>query len=190
VKGRKPREPLLERSSQAIEVRRQQVGLPVVPRCTSHGPRRSRRLVHAEQDTAPLLAHVHFAIEVHDDRQLLGGVRELREVLGDQVVMLHRHKRQLDADHATDLASPESTSVDDVFSLDRALVSRYIPTATPGRREREHASVAVNFRAVQPCCFCECVRRARRVEVALHWVIDRAEHIARVHNRTKFADFG
>src|SRR5580698_6056128 len=133
---------------------------------------------------------MYISIEVHDDRQLLGGVRELREVLGDQVVVLHRHKRQLDADHATNLASPESTCVDDVFSLDRALVSRYIPAATTGRREREYASVAVDFRAVLPCCLCECVRRARRVEVALHWVIDRAEHIASVHNRTKFANLG
>ena len=190
VKGRKAGEPLLERPRQAIEVRRQQIGLPVVPRGTAHGPWRSGRLVHTEQDTAPLLAHVHLAIEVHDDRQLLGGVRELREVLGDQVVVLHRHQRQLDADHATDLASPESTGVDDVFGLDRALVGRYIPAATPGRREREHASVAVDFRAVQPCCLCECVRCARWVEVALHRVIDRAEHIASIHNRTKFADLG
>ena len=77
-----------------------------------------------------------------------------------------------------------------MFRLDGALVGRDFPAAASGWREREDACVAIDFRAVEPCSLGERVRRTRRVEVALHGFVDRAEHVARVHDGTQIADLG
>ena len=62
-----------------------------------------------------LLAHVDLALEVDDMQHLPGGGDDLGNLLGDEVLMLHREHRQFEADHAADLARPQAAGIDDVL---------------------------------------------------------------------------
>jgi hypothetical protein len=53
-----------------------------------------------------LLLQIGEALEVGDGGDLAVHRHDLRHVLGDQVVVLHRRDRQVDAHHAADLARP------------------------------------------------------------------------------------
>ena len=74
----------------------------------------------------PLLAGIDLAGEVDDVDDLLAGrfvdLDDLRHVLGQDVVVLHGEHRQLQPDHAADLARPEPAGIDDVLGVDRALL--------------------------------------------------------------------
>ena len=43
---------------------------------------------------------------------------DLRHVVGDEIHMLHGEHRQLDADHAADLARPKSAGIDHMLGVD------------------------------------------------------------------------
>ena len=89
-----------------VEVRREQL-VPEVPRSRLRGPGDAVRLVGAEQQPVALLAHVDLAREVHRVESPRRTV-ELGHRLGDEVHVLHRQHRQLDAAHAADLARPQA----------------------------------------------------------------------------------
>ena len=92
------------------------------------------RLVGTDEGAAALLAHVDLAGVVGgvDDLALAPG--ELRNVLGDQVVMLHGQHRQLDAHHVPDLARPQPAAVHHVLGMHGALVGHDIPGAIAALR--------------------------------------------------------
>ena len=60
----------------------------------------------------------------------------------------------------------------------------------PVGAEREDAGVTIDFRPVEPGRLGEGVRRTRRIEMALHGLVDRSEHAARVHDGAEIADLG
>ena len=59
---------------------------------------------------------------------------QLRQCLGQQIMVLHGQHRQLDADHPADLARPEPAAVDHVLGVHRALVGHDIPAAVAALR--------------------------------------------------------
>ena len=52
---------------------------------------------------------------------------QLRQVFGDQILMLHRQYRQLDADHTAHLARPQATGIDHMLGMDIALIGDDVP---------------------------------------------------------------
>ena len=44
-------------------------------------------------------------------------------------MVLHGEHRQLEPDHAADLARPEAAGIDDVLGVDRALLGHHVPRA-------------------------------------------------------------
>ena len=64
---------------------------------------------------AAFLAHVDLAVEIDDVQHLLGRRDDLGNVLGDEVLMLHRQHRQFEPGHAADFARPQAAGIDDVL---------------------------------------------------------------------------
>src|SRR5262249_11300998 len=102
---RKVLEADLEAGRDALQVIRQKT-LREVPRRRLRRPRHAGALVGAEQHPAALLARVDLALEV-DAMQLFLLSLERRDVLGDEVLVLHGQNWQLQPYHASDLARPE-----------------------------------------------------------------------------------
>ena len=116
---------------QPLEVLRQQLHGEVLRRLQRR-PDDAVRLVGADERAAALLAQVDLARVVGGVDDLLGAALKLRQVLGDEVVVLHGEHRQLDADHLPDLAGPQSGAVHDVLGVHRALVGDAHPRSRRG----------------------------------------------------------
>ena len=108
----------LEARRDALEVVRQQL-VAEIPGRLALRPGHAGALVGAEQHAAAaLLAHVDLALEVDDVQHLLRRqAGDLRHVLGDEVLVLHGEHRQLEPDHAADLARPQPAGIDDVLGV-------------------------------------------------------------------------
>ena len=122
----------------------------------SHGVSRSLQgcaglLVGADQHAAALLAHVDLALEVDDVELVDLGIDDAGNVLGDEVMVLHREDRQFEPDHAADLARPEAAAVDDVLGEDVALLGDDVPGAVRARLEIDDAVEAVDLGAARGC---------------------------------------
>ena len=90
-------------------------------------------LVDAEHHALAFLAQITFGTKVDDVADFFSGrlveLHHLGDVIGDQIHVLHGQHRQLDADHAADLACPQTTGIYDVLALDHALVGDDAPGA-------------------------------------------------------------
>ncbi len=122
----------LQRRRDAVEVGRQQL-VAEIPGRVDRRPRLAGLLIGAEQDAVALLARVDLALEVeHADHLAAGRLVEgldLRHRLGQEIHVLHGEHRQLDADHAADLARPQAAAIDDMLGLHRALLGDDVPGA-------------------------------------------------------------
>jgi hypothetical protein len=67
---------------------------------------------------------------------------------GDQILVLHREDRQLDADHPSDFARPQAAGVDDMLRVDVALVGDHVPRAVGALRQRLHVREAIDLGAL------------------------------------------
>ena len=188
VQGREAPESLFEGARQALEVRRQQFVVAVLPGRAGDRPRRARRLVDPQQDPLALLAHVELSVEIDDAGDLPVEPGEFRQVLGDQVVVLHRDQRQVDADEMAALASPQAASIHDMLGLDGPLVRHDEPGAASRARQLDHPGVAVDLGATLAGRPGIGVRGARRIQMPFHRIEDRPIDAARVHDRAALAD--
>ncbi len=72
---------------------------------------------------------------------------DLGDRLGHQVLVLQRYERQVEPDHAADLARPVAGGVDHDLAADRAVPGRDPPFAGRGALDRPHRIVAVDHSA-------------------------------------------
>ena len=131
----------LEVRRQPLEVLGQQLHREVVGRLHRR-PDRAVGLVRTDEHATTLLAQVDLAGVVGGVHDLLLPACELRDILGQQIVVLHRQHRQLDADHVADLACPQTRAVHHVLGVHRALVGHDVPGAVAALPERQHAGEA------------------------------------------------
>ena len=98
-------------------------------------------LVDAEQHAVALALQVREPLEVGDRDHLAGDRRDLGDLVGDQIVMRHRHQRVIDTDHGADPPGPQPRRVHDVLGRDVSLLGLHPPLAVGQRRERQDAVV-------------------------------------------------
>ncbi len=177
---RKMPEADLEVRCEPLEVLGQQLHGEVLGRLQRR-PHVPSGLIGADQDPAALLAHIDLARVVGGVDELPVAALELRNVLGDEVVMLHGEHRQLDADHVSDLARPEARTVDDMLGVDRALVGHDVPATVMTRREREHAREPLGGGSELARRLHIGVRRAGRIAVAAVRAPQRADEMTRIN---------
>ena len=143
---REVREGDLEAGRDAVEVRRQQL-VAEVGRRGARRPGPAGLLIGAEHEALAFLSGIDLALEVDRVGQLLGPRDHLGQVLGHQVVMLHREHRQLQPDQAADLARPQPGGVDHDLGLDVAVGRDHQPAAVRLRVELDHGREAVDLGA-------------------------------------------
>jgi hypothetical protein len=101
----------LERGRDPVDIGLQQL-VAELPRRLDLRPGLAGLLVGAHQHALALLAQVELAVEIHGVQHLLAGalveLGHLGHVLGQQIHVLHRQHRQLEADHPPHLARPEA----------------------------------------------------------------------------------
>ena len=68
-------------------------------------------LVGTDEHAPALLAHVELAAEVDDVQHLLAGIHDLGDLVGDDVLVLHRREGVDDAGHQPDLARPRPAAL-------------------------------------------------------------------------------
>jgi hypothetical protein len=127
---RDPLEAQFEPVGDAVEVGRQQLVAEVHGRA-GHLPGRRARLVGPQQHALAFLPEVHVALVVDAGGQthVRPPLDDLRDRLGDQVVVLHGLHGQLQAGHVPDLAGPEAAGVDHHLGVDRAGLGHHVPGA-------------------------------------------------------------
>src|SRR5579862_4279044 len=169
----------LETRGDPLEVVRQQA-LREVPRRLERRPRYTGPLIGAEQHPAALLTGVDLAFEV-DNVQLLLLSFELREVFGDEVLVLHRQHGQLQPHHTTDFAGPEPACVHDVLGVHVARFRDHVPGAIAARFEVDDARLTHDLGAPDLRGLGVRLRHAVRIDVSLDGIEQRADEVALVH---------
>ncbi len=109
-----------------VEIIRQQF-VAEIPGRTVHGPGTAGLLVEPDAQPASLLPQVTLACGVHDMRVLFGAVADFRDLVGDDVLVLHRVERQVAAGHGRHFARPKPRRIDKMLRNDGALVGHNLP---------------------------------------------------------------
>ena len=163
----------LEAGRDPVEVGRQELMAEVAWR-RARRPRHARLLVGADEQALAFLAGVDLGLEVDRVRQLLLALRDLGQIVGDQVVVLHREHRQLQPDQAADLARPEPGRVDHDLGRDAAGRRDHEPAAALLRAQLGHRREAVDLGAGLARRLGVGLGHARGVDVALVGIEQRA----------------
>ena len=148
-----------------------------VGRNTVEPPRLAVTLVAAHDQPARLGPEVDEQRRVSHRRHLEREPRRLR----DEVLVRHRHDRDVDARESADLLRVHATGVDDDLGLDRAAVgldARHAPALDGDARD---AGAGRDLCAAAPRPFGERERELARVDVAVGGQERRAEDAVRDH---------
>ena len=130
--------------------------------------------IDAEQRTFAERLQVGEALEVGDRHELAAERGEHRYVVGDEVMVRHRHHRKVEADHSPDTPRPKTRCVHDMLGDDGALLGDDIPLAVGALPEIKNPVTQHEIRAAAPRGDGERVRRAMRIDIAFVRVIEAA----------------
>ena len=158
-------------------------------------PHRGRLpLVRAEDVAVALLAQVVRRVGVAQERQLVGERGELGDLLGDEVLVRHRHDRQVAAEERHDLAGAVAGGVDHDLALGAGLGVRGArgddPSAVGALLETDHALGAADARAHRAGAARHRLRHLRGVDVAIERVPQRALEVVGAQQRVALEEPG
>ena len=153
-----------------------------------HRPQLAALLVHADDEPAALLAQIALPGGIHAVGQLGVALVDLGEIVGDEVLVLHRVARQIDARHFAHLPRPQAGGVDDVLGVHRALHGRHIPGSVGPRAKLVHGVAEHDLRALHARALRVRLGGARRVEVAVERIVERPEQSLRIRDRRESGD--
>ena len=146
-----------------LEVRRQKLAVEALGNPIQR-PGERVALERPDDQATALLARVERVVRIAEDRQLDRARLDLWHRVGQQIMVLHRDDRQLDAGEPSHLAGPLARGDDDVLGPNVALGRRHSP-ATALADELRHSGVTQNGGAAIDGPFRERVRQARRIDV-------------------------
>ncbi len=159
-----------------------------VPRRAIDSPRSTRLFIKADTQTTPFLAQIALARRVHHMRVLATHLVDFRNIIGDNILMLHRVQWQINPSHFSHFARPKTACVDHMLCMDRAFISHNIPRAIGTLVGLDHLCMRLNRSATHARGFGVRMSRARRVEMPIKWVIKRAENAISIRHRRDFFD--
>ena len=177
----------LELGQDALDIGRQEVHT-VIPRRAFRAPVPGVAFIDAEQRTFAERLQVGEALEVGDGHELAAERGEHRHIVGDEVVVRHRHHRQFDAGHAPDAPRPKAGCVHDMLGDDAALLGDHIPLAVGSLLQIEHAISQDEIGAAAPRSDGEGMRRAVRIDIAFVRIVETAFEPRRIDERAHLAD--
>ena len=109
-------------------------------------------------------------------------------LLSYDVLMLNRDYRNVESYHRTGLASEIPRTGDDVFAGDVALICRDQPLARSQLGDRRYSGVAIDCGPPLPCAFGQCLGQVGWLNIAILWMLDRADHAIGVAQRPNLLD--
>ena len=131
----------------------------------------------------PLLAEIALAGRVHAVRKLGVALVDLGEVVGDEVLMLHRVARQVDAGHLAHFARPQPRRVDDVLGVHGALRGHHVPASVGARVELADRIAQHDLRPLHARPPGVRLGGAGGVEVTVERIVERPEQSLGVRDR-------
>ena len=177
----------LELGQDALDIGRQQVHA-VVPGCAVRTPVPRVAFVDTQQRALAERLQVGEALEVGDGHELAAERGEHRHVVGDEVMVRHRHHRQFDAGHASDAPRPKTRRVHHVLGDDAALFGDHVPVAVGSLLQIEHTIAQDEIGAAAPRSDGEGMRCAMRIHIAFVRIVEAALEPRRIDERAHLAD--
>ena len=172
----------------AFQIIGQQI-LAEIPGRHARRPGNAGTLVGAEQHAAAFLAQIEFAFEI-DAVHLLLLPGEFRQILGDQVLVLHGQHRQLEAHHAADLAGPQAAGIHNMLRVHRPPGGDHIPGTVGALPCVDDPRLPHDLGARQLRRLRVGERDAGRIDVAFDGIEYSAQEMLHVHERIDPGDLG
>ena len=162
-----------------VQVRRQQLHAEVAGYAVD-APRAAVRLVGSHDEAVAFLAQVPALLRVADHRQLrlprCHPRGDFRHPGGHQVLVQHRHHRQVHAHHGADFPAPGARRIDDVLGPDRIAAGVDDPWTRGVALDRLHRLAAPDLRASGTGAGGKRVRGERRIDVPVVGLVNCTEH--------------
>ncbi len=171
----------------AVDVRRQQVHAEI-PIGAFGLPMARIALVDAEQHAFAFLLQIGEALEVGDGGDLAIHRDDFRHVLRDQIMVLHRRDRQVDAYHVSHFARPQPRRVDHVLRRDRSLLRNDGPMPIRQWPQGQHAIAQDDLRAAFLGSARIGMGSTVRVHVAFVRVVESSLKVRDVDDRAQLLD--
>ena len=166
--------------------------VPKGPGRAIHRPGATGLFVEPDAQPAPLLPQIAFAGGVHHVGVFAARVDDggdLGHLVGDEVLMFHRVQRQIGPRHRAHLARPQPGGVDNMLGPDGALVGDHVPAAVGAGGGFLDVAMGFYGGPAQACGAGIGVGGAGGVEVAIKWVVKRADDAIGVGDRGEARDF-
>ena len=140
--------------------------------------------IGSEEQAVAFLPQVVADIRIAHQRQSCrAALDQLGDVLRDQVLVRHRHDRQVRAHHRRDLRAAIAGRVDHPLRADRSLVGMDQPLARRRPLDRRYAGVPIDLRAVVAGTLGERLGHLRGIDVAVVGIVQAGLETVRNHER-------
>jgi hypothetical protein len=180
--SRHAREHVLE----PIQVGREKTAVEVL-RNPIQRPRPGVAFEGSDEERAALPSNVERGVRVPEHGQLRLERSHLVDDLGDQVVVLEGHDREIHPDQLTDLSRPLARGVDHDLCADLALRGLE-PPSTAVALDRRHGGVPEDPSSLGGRSLCERLRQPGRIDVAVARRMRGPDDALRVDERKELAD--
>ena len=119
----------------------------------------------------------------HQRQSCRAALDEFRDVLRDEVLVRHRHDRQVRAHHGRDLGAAVTGGIDHALRADRSLVGMDQPLARRRPLDRRYARVPVDLRPVVAGTLGERLGHLRGIDIAVVGIVQTGLETVRNHER-------
>jgi hypothetical protein len=135
-----------------------------------HRPVAAILLVSSEDQPLTFLAQIRGPVEIHGRGNFTSQFRKFRNVVRDDVLMLHRYDRQLGSHHAADFPCPEACRVHDILGSDVPLRRFHQPFFARQSFQPGHRRVSIDLGAGVARRLCIGMRHPAGIDVAVVWI--------------------
>ncbi len=171
---------------QAVEFFLKQLIFAVIGRTVDITDRRAN-FIRTEDQPARLFTHVPgrvgFAQHAHFRQALAAAFLNGRMRLVDDILMLDRNDRNVDADHLAGLAGKGARAGDDVLGDDLALVCRHLPVTVFKLLDGGDCRVAIDGRPAVTRALGQRLRQIGGLNITVIRMLDGAEQAVRLAER-------
>ena len=154
-----------------------------VPGCSANFPRGRFGFISAEQHSFTFLTTVHVGLKINAVWYLLTKVCNFVHALGDQIMVLHRLNRQVNACHLANLSRPKTAAVHNVLRVDRTFGGDNVPASVGTLRHIGGATVGEIMSAMRLGRLGKRIGRTGRVEMAVLCVPQNRVIVVRIDQR-------
>ena len=171
-----------------VKIRLQQL-MAEIPRRAVHFPRRAFGLISTQQHALAFLTEIDVGFIINAAGQTGWMIGHHVNFFGQQIMVLHRLHRQVDALHMAHFARPKPAAIDDMFGIDHPARRGHIPAAIRALLRGCHRCVGEILRSVHPRRFGKGIGCPRRIKITVLIIPKRCMIVARINQRMPLGHF-